>query len=212
MSIASSSSWTVPSSPSRPCSAMKATSGAASLEHRHEVAPTSIATTSWRSRSSASCTCAPERSETCRSSERPPLSTATREAHLRLLRRDRRAPCDAAAARPRRRGLALGRARASGPSLARASRLRRALPRALRAVSRAAREGAEEARVAAHDLADPAHALADVLLAGAGEVQPHRARATRVRPCRRHGRGRTRPSRCARAGRWCRCSRAGSSR
>ena len=52
----SSSSCTVPSSPSRPCSAMNAASGARSRSSATSSAPTSIASTSWPSRCSASST------------------------------------------------------------------------------------------------------------------------------------------------------------
>ena len=55
MPIASSSSCTVPSSPSRPCSAMNATSGARRAARATSSGPTSIAITSWPSRCSASC-------------------------------------------------------------------------------------------------------------------------------------------------------------
>ena len=73
----SSSSCTVPSSPPTPCIATKATSGRSATRRLTRSAPTSIGSTSWPSRSSASSTRAPERSETPRSSERPPLRTAT---------------------------------------------------------------------------------------------------------------------------------------
>src|ERR1700727_2258642 len=74
----SSSSWTVPSSPSRPCSATNATSGRSPLSSSTRPGPTSTGRTSWPSRCSASWTRAPDRSDTWRSSERPPLRTATR--------------------------------------------------------------------------------------------------------------------------------------
>ena len=41
-------------------------------------------------------------------------------------------------------------------------------------------ERAVERDLLAHDLADPPHALADVVLADAGEVQPHRRAAAAV--------------------------------
>ena len=60
-------------------------------------------TTSWPRRSSASSTRAPERSDTWRSSERPPLSTATRLIARRRAPRARRRARSAATARARRR-------------------------------------------------------------------------------------------------------------
>src|SRR3954452_17835046 len=77
MSRISSSSWGVPSSPLGPWRAMKATSGRSSLSERTSPASASMGITSWPSDTSASSTRAPERSETCRSSELPPFSTAT---------------------------------------------------------------------------------------------------------------------------------------
>ena len=77
MPIASNSPCTVPSSPSLPCSATNAASGWASSSCATRSGPTSIATTSWPSWRSALCARAPERSETVRSSEPPPLRTAT---------------------------------------------------------------------------------------------------------------------------------------
>ena len=52
------------SSPSRPCSATNATSGRALVNSATRSGPTSIGRTSWPRRSRASCTRAPERSET----------------------------------------------------------------------------------------------------------------------------------------------------
>ena len=154
MSRISSSSCTVPSSPSRPCIAMKATSGDASRSRWIRSRPTSSATTSWPSRSSASSTRAPERSDTCRSSERPPFSTAT------LLT----SPPPAASARDR-----LGSGSTSSPAVASA---RRRLVDPHRLVLPG--ERAVELDLLGHDLADAADALADRVLVGAGEVQPHR--------------------------------------
>ena len=108
-------------------------------------------TTSWPSRSSASSTRAPERSETCRSSESPPLRTAT------FIR-----PCAAAAARA-----TSGSARRLGAPAA----ARRRLGAGQRAVER---------DLLADDLADPPDALADRVVADAGEVQPHLRAAAAV--------------------------------
>src|SRR5436190_19731082 len=58
--------------------ATKATSGRSVRKRSTRSASASIEITSWPSRSSASSTRAPDRSETWRSSERPPLRTATR--------------------------------------------------------------------------------------------------------------------------------------
>src|SRR5438128_5448081 len=56
---------------------MNAASGRARCSSATSSGPTSSAITSCPSRVSASWACAPERSDTLRSSERPPLSTAT---------------------------------------------------------------------------------------------------------------------------------------
>src|SRR5437763_2516410 len=90
--IASSSCWIVPSSPSRPCSAMNAASGRARCSSATSSGPTSSAITSCPSRVSASWACAPERSDTLRSSERPPLSTATLRASFICLQSSSIAP------------------------------------------------------------------------------------------------------------------------
>ena len=106
------------------------------------------------SRSSASWTWAAERSETLRSSERPPLSSATR-----LTAR----ACAAAGRSAARRRQGRAR-RAAG---ARLGRLRPG-------------ERPVERDLLGDDLADPPHALADVVLADAREVQPHRRAAAAV--------------------------------
>src|SRR4051794_2355986 len=71
---------TVPSSPPRPCSALKTTSGlgesAATSPSRSRV--TSIDQASKPSSSSAVVTSRPETSETSRSADQPPMRTATR--------------------------------------------------------------------------------------------------------------------------------------
>ena len=125
--------------------------------------------TSWPRRSSASSTRAPERSETWRSSERPPLRTATAARSSRVARAPRRR-ASRAAARARRRGP--GRRRGAGSA---ARRRRRAGQRAV------------ELDLLAHDLADPAHALADVVLArrrrsSAASTSRRGRRGTRARP------------------------------
>src|SRR5215212_3795848 len=56
---------------------MNATSGRSSLRERTRPPPASSETTSWPSDASASSTLAPERRDTCRSSELPPFRTAT---------------------------------------------------------------------------------------------------------------------------------------
>ena len=147
----SSSSWTVPSSPPRPCSATNATSGRSAVRRSTRSGPTSIGTTSWPSRSSACSTRAPERIETWRSSESPPLRTAT------FIR-----PCAAAAARGRR---------APAPPCRAPARRRRGLRAGQRAVER---------ELLAHHLADPPDALPDRVVADAGEVQPHLGAAAAV--------------------------------
>ena len=131
---------------------------------RRDRRPTSIGTTLVAERSSASSTRAPERSETWRSSERPPLSTATR-----LIGRAARR---AAAARAPSRGSA---ARRPAPA-------RRAVGRAGSAAAPARRPVSVEysATCSRTTLPIRAHALADVVLVDAGEVQPHRRAAAAV--------------------------------
>src|SRR5438105_3021337 len=166
--IASSSCWMVPSSPSLPCSAMKATSGFASSRLPSTSPSASTARTSWPRRASASCACAPERSETVRSSERPPFSTTTLRA----------APT---AANPRSAVPAAARGRTGAPARQLDDvRERRVLARrALLLCRGGARAGqrADQAYLRAHRAADPSNPLEDHLLAVAREVQPHRGRA-----------------------------------
>src|SRR3954453_1527561 len=127
--------------------ATKATSGRSARSRSTRSASASIEITSWPSRSSASSTRAPDRNETWRSSERPPLRTATR---LTLVAPTAwQAQNVGEALRRRTLGVGLGR------------RLR-------------ARERAVQADLLAHDLADPPDPLADVLLGRPGEVEPHR--------------------------------------
>ena len=66
-----------PSSPKRPCSALKAASGFNSASLCGASRPTSRRVTLKPSASSARAQASPERSETSRSAERPPISTAT---------------------------------------------------------------------------------------------------------------------------------------
>ena len=156
----------MPSSPSRPCRARKQTSGASSRSRRTRSWSTSMPCDSWPRRLSASSTRAPERSETSRSSERPPLRTATR-----LM---------AGGPSARASGWSCGRAAAAA---------RRPAPdRASGAVASARRAGAgrepgqraEQLQLLGDDLADAPDALADVRVADAGEVQPHRRAAAAV--------------------------------
>ena len=156
-------SCTVPSSPSRPCSATNATSGLASVSRATRSGPTSIPITSWPSASSASRTRAPERSDTWRSSERPPSSTATR-----LIRRP-----GAAAGRSARRAPP-----PPPPRRAPGARVPAVAPVSVEYSWTCSRD----------DLADPPHALAQVVLGDPGEVEPHRgpAAAVEVRRAARH--------------------------
>src|SRR3954468_4626602 len=134
----SSSSWTVPSSPSRPCMATKATSGRSARSRSTRSASASIEITSCPSRSRASSTRAPDRSETWRSSERPPLRTATR---LTLVAPTAWQVQDVSEVLGRR-ALGVGLWCRLGPG-----------------------EGSVQADLLAHDLADAPDALADVVLA-----------------------------------------------
>ena len=70
--------WTQPSSPQRPCSALKATSGAAAASADARSSPASISTTSNPSCRNAAAHSRPDTSDTSRSAERPPISTAMR--------------------------------------------------------------------------------------------------------------------------------------
>src|SRR4051794_2058455 len=125
---------------------MNATSGDSSFSERIRSASASIGMTSWPSDARASSTLAADRSETWRSSELPPFSTATRTGRLVL-------PAgwsewnDVA-------GRRLG-----------GVRVRQAVLRGDRFV---------QLHLLAHHRADAADALADLVLGGAGEVQAHR--------------------------------------
>jgi ActR/RegA family two-component response regulator len=68
---------TVPSSPGVPCSALNTTSGAASARRNATSRPMSIRVTRWPRCSSALATPSPLVSETGRSLDQPPISTAT---------------------------------------------------------------------------------------------------------------------------------------
>ena len=149
----SSSSCGVPSSPPGPCRAMKATSGRSSLSERTRSASASRGTTSWPSEARASSTRAPERSDTCRSSELPPFSTAT-------FMTSTAATGGAAARQP-------AEPRASGDPVA---------PDAERRRRRNCVLGGDrlvQPDLLADDGADPPDALADLVVVGPGEVQPH---------------------------------------
>src|SRR5438105_4434463 len=140
---------------------MNATSGLSSSTSARRSPSASSERTSWPSRASASAACAPERSDTPRSSDRPPLSTTTRRGSL-IERRSR--SCVAAPA-PGSLLLAPRELDDIGHRLARARLARALVPRARAlATRRRARERADQRVLRAHRLADPADALADVLL------------------------------------------------
>ena len=122
---------------------------------------TSMGTTSWPSRPRASSTRAPERSETDRSSERPPLSTTTR------------LTCAWRGARGPRRMGAGARARPR-------SRSRRRV--VVRAPARRPPPGERpvQLHLLGHDLADATDPLADLVVVAGGEAQPQRVAAAAV--------------------------------
>src|ERR1700677_930326 len=174
---------------------MNAASGSAarSLATSSELA--SMATASWPSRCSASRTCAPERSETPCSSERPPLSTATFFVSANFLD----PPWLARAITTRSSLLGPPRCRvggvrfialvelehvreahaARGASCARVAHGGRVHVRRRRC-GRRARQRPEHSDLLAQDLADAPDSLANVLVGHACEVQPHRGAATPV--------------------------------
>src|SRR3954465_724907 len=133
--------------------ATKATSGRSVRKRSTRSAAASIEITSWPSRSSASSTRAPDRSETWRSSARPPLRTATRLTLVAPPPRKVQHVCEVLGRR------ALGLGGLGGPG---------------------ARQRAVQADLLAHDLADAPDALADVAPARPREVQPHRRPAAAV--------------------------------
>ena len=160
MPSTSSSSCTVPSSPSRAVQRDERDVGRRVAQPGTRSWPTSIGTTSWPSASSASCTRAPDRSETL-ALQRPPALQDRDAAH-------RATPADASS--PRR---AVGQAQHV--------RRRRGLGRRRgRGAARAPGERPVERDLLAHDLADAPHALEDVVVADAREVQPHRRAAAAV--------------------------------
>src|SRR3984893_18222862 len=67
----------MPSSPKRPCSALKATSGRRLASVSAILRSTSTRAILYPSASSAAAQASPERSDTSRSTDRPPISTAT---------------------------------------------------------------------------------------------------------------------------------------
>src|SRR4051812_32314447 len=69
--------WTVPSSPGVPCRALNTTSGLASRRRSATSRPMSMRVTRCPNPSSASATPAPLSSDTSRSDDQPPISTAT---------------------------------------------------------------------------------------------------------------------------------------
>src|SRR5690349_1343709 len=73
----SKSPWIAPSSPGRPCSRLSAASGFAAPSAAATLRSTSIRVTRKPCRSSASAQAFPERSDTSRSADHPPISTAT---------------------------------------------------------------------------------------------------------------------------------------
>ena len=81
-----------PSSPKRPCSALKATSGFSRASNSAASGPTSTRVTRNPSPSSALAQASPERREIGRSAESPPMSTATCFIVSFLFARRRRAP------------------------------------------------------------------------------------------------------------------------
>src|SRR5690348_8684933 len=73
----SKSPWIAPSSPGRPCSRLSAASGFAAPSAAATLRSTSIRVTRKPCRSSASAQAFPERSDTSRSADHPPIRTAT---------------------------------------------------------------------------------------------------------------------------------------
>src|SRR3954451_17451811 len=140
----SSSSCGVPSSPPGPCKAMNATSGPRSLIVRTRPESASIGMTSCPSEARASSTRAADRSAPWRSSELPPVSTATRTRSLVLPRPAQRHDV------PRGPRIDwLGEPVLGGDRLV-------------------------ELYLIAHHCADAPDSLADLVLARTRKVQPHR--------------------------------------
>ena len=147
----SSSSWTVPSSPPRPCSATKATSGRSAVSRSTRSGPTSIG-------------------------DHLVAEPVERVLHARA-RAQRDLPLERVAAledrdlHPALRRSGSTRASGSGAAVPRPAAGSGGLRAGQRAVER---------ELLAHDLADPPDALADRVVADAGEVQPHLRAAAAV--------------------------------
>src|SRR6266849_3446757 len=77
MARISSTPCSVPSSPGRPCSMLRATSGLTVVSTAAMSRPTSMRVTRWPRRESASAQALPERNEISRSADQPPIRTAT---------------------------------------------------------------------------------------------------------------------------------------
>src|SRR5215467_8566980 len=73
----SSTPCSVPSSPGRPCSMLRATSGLTVVSTTAMSRPTSMRVTRWPRRASASAQALPERNDISRSADQPPIRTAT---------------------------------------------------------------------------------------------------------------------------------------
>ena len=190
--MTSSSSWTVPSSPSGPCSARNATSGAASRSRGTRSPPTSIP-----------IDVVPEPLERGLDPRAGAQRHLALEGPAALQHRDRAHDRRGAAVRGRRR------AGSGSTSAIRASSAGAGRP------GRRARAGERPVQpdLLLDDGADPAHALADACRRSSrrsSAASPSRRDRRRTR----RGRGRTRRSHAARGpgGRSCRCSRAASPR
>src|SRR5688572_14971707 len=86
MRITSSAPWTVPSSPKRPCSAMKTRLNPSRLRSKSSRSAGSKGSACTPRERSASSTARPEMREISRSAEGPPMSTATRPKSLAMAR------------------------------------------------------------------------------------------------------------------------------
>ena len=184
MPSSSRSSCTVPSSPSWPCSATNATSGAGRAEALDEVGADV------------------DRDDVVAEAlERVRDARAGAQRDVALQRLPALEHGDAVIAR-RRRGVAAARRRAGVLGCGGSPR-----PAGVARGRSLAGQRRVQADLLVDDLADPPHALADVVLGDAGEVEPHRGAATAVEDTRR-GRGRTprSPAAPGPAGRSCRCS------
>ena len=156
----SSSSWTVPSSPSRPCSATKADVGRERAQACDRSWSTSMPMTSWPSRSSASSTRAPERSDTLALERAPALEdgdAAHRASRPAPLARRGSCSTSASSCRGRRRLARLGASAGAGRSACRRARPARAMTSPMRRTPSRMSSSRD-----------------------AGEVQPHRRAAAAV--------------------------------